>query len=209
MPLNIRKMRLMQDELAKKVVLKKYKGELKTLAAVEVVAYENTLIASVVVFDFATLKVLERQHSVKEADMPYIPSLLGFREGPVAVDAFSKLAIKPDILIVDGNGILHPAKLGFASQLGIQLDLPSIGIAKSLLCGAEKDGFIYVDERKVGAVLKTKEQAKPLYLSPGHMVDLEQAMEICKRFISPMYKLPEPLHIAHKFANEIKKKLKE
>lgn len=163
--------------------------------------------AAVVVLDYPSLQPRETQIAETELEFPYIPGLLSFREAPVVLDAFRKLAVIPDIVFVDGQGIAHPRRFGIASHLGVLLDLPTIGCAKSILCGrhdelAPEAGSVtpLVDRGEiVGAAVRTKARVKPVYVSIGHKVDLDTAVHwalaTCRG-----YRLPEPTRLAHNAA---------
>jgi len=159
---------------------------------------------AVVVMDYPALQLLEVKTVNQELTFPYIPGLLSFRESPLVLDACEKLTITPDLILVDGQGLAHPRRLGLASHLGLLLDTPTIGCAKSRLCGSHKvpatlpGSFAeLVDNGEViGAVLRTKTDTSPLYISIGHKVDLETAIQwvlACCRG----YRIPEPLRFAH------------
>jgi len=126
------------------------------------------------------------------------------RESPAAVEAFNKLENKPDILIVDAHGIAHPRFFGMASHIGLLLDIPTIGIAKKLMVGKKQDNKIVFNNKIIAQEVKTKEYSKPLYVSIGHKVSLKTAVEIVNKCIKLPHKLPEPLHLAHKYANKIR-----
>lgn len=141
---------------------------------------------------------------------PYIPGLLAFREGPAILAAWEKLQAKPDLLMFDGQGIAHPRGIGIASQMGLWLDRPAIGVAKSRLYGHHpvvglKRGDMAelhderVPARTIGAVLRTRENTNPLYLSPGHLIDLPHVIDFVLKCCT-QYRLPEPTRWAHKFA---------
>jgi len=159
---------------------------------------------AVVVLDYPQLTVVETKVAKQKISFPYVPGLLSFRESPLILAACQKLIITPDIILVDGQGIAHPRRLGLASHLGLLLDIPAIGCAKSILCGRhEPVGAIpgsFAELRDngeaIGAVLRTKTGVTPVYVSIGHKVDLESAifwvMECCRG-----YRLPEPTRLAH------------
>lgn len=139
---------------------------------------------------------------------PYIPGLLSFREGPAVLAAWDKLTIKPDLLIFDGQGIAHPRGIGIASQIGLWLEKPTIGVAKSRLYGRHKEVGPKRGDRTdlldnhgniIGAVLRTRERTNPLYVSPGHLMDVEHAVEFVLKSCTG-YRLPEPTRWAHKVA---------
>ncbi len=159
---------------------------------------------AVVVLEYPELRLVETKVVNGKLDFPYIPGLLSFRESPLTLAACERLAITPDLILVDGQGIAHPRRLGLASHLGLFLNTPTIGCAKSLLCGThevpgEKPGsYAEVVDRGeiIGAALRTKLGVKPLYISVGHKVDLQTAiywvLECCRD-----YRLPEPTRFAH------------
>ena len=160
--------------------------------------------AAVVVLNYPELRVVETEVVNGELDFPYIPGLLSFRESPLTLAACQRLTITPDLILVDGQGVAHPRRMGLASHLGLFLNRPTIGCAKSLLCGSheepgEKPGsYAEVVDRgeTIGAALRTKLGAKPVYVSIGHKVDLQAAiywvLECCRG-----YRLPEPTRLAH------------
>lgn len=204
--MDINKLKEDQIRLSKKIILKDDFEKIEKIAGCDIAQKGDGLAAAIVVCDYKTLQVLEKQYAIATATMPYIPEFLGFRECPALIECYSKLTIEPDILIFDGNGILHPRRFGAASQLGLSMDKPTIGVAKSLLCGEVKDDEIFLDGKKSGFELKTKEFSKPIYVSPGHKITLKTAVEIVKALIRPPHKLPEPLHLAHRYAEEMKEK---
>jgi len=167
----------------------------------------NSATASAVLLNYPGLEVIETESAHGALDFPYIPGLLSFRELPLTLAACEKLSITPDLIIVDGQGIAHPRRIGLASHLGLFLDTPTIGCAKSLLCGnheepgAEPGSFARITDRgeTIGAVLRTRHGVKPVYVSIGHKTDLENALYwvmMCCRG----YRLPEPTRLAHQAA---------
>ena len=207
--MNVRDLKKEQIRLAKKVTIKDDFDQLEYIGGCDQAFIGNKVISAVVVLKKDTLEVVEKKYAVVEAPIQYIPGFLSYRESPAVVEAVAKLDQKPDVLIVDANGILHPRRIGMASHLGILLDMPTIGIAKKLMLGEEKDGKIIFEDEKRGAVLKTKEYAKPIYVSPGHRVSLRTALDIVKKSMVEKHKMPEPLHEAHKYSNKIKKRMDE
>jgi deoxyribonuclease V len=180
--------------------------KLKTIGGGDV-AYSksaNLLFGAIVVLSFPEMEILDMGTSDGNIPFSYIPTLLSFREGPILIKAFQKLRIKPDLMIYDGQGIAHPRGMGLASHMGLWLDLPSIGCAKTPLLdefippGPSKGSFEWIrrEGKNVGAVLRTKEKVKPLFVSPGHRIDLSTSirliLETCKGF-----RIPEPLRRAH------------
>jgi len=164
--------------------------------------------AAVVLMDYPGLAVREEASHSARVSFPYIPGLLSFREGPPLLAAFAKLSQTPDCVLFDGQGIAHPRGIGLASHLGLLLDLPAIGCAKSRLVGShgevgEKGGDwtgLHYGDKRIGAVVRTRERIKPVFVSQGHRISLERAVEVvlaCCRG----YRLPEPLRRAHLTVN--------
>ncbi|RLG69029.1 MAG: endonuclease V [Methanobacteriota archaeon] len=160
--------------------------------------------------------VVEQVHAATTLKIPYIPGLLAFREGPPVLAALSKLRHEPDILMFDGQGFAHPRRVGIASHIGVLLGKPSIGVAKTVLCGKleykpknlwETVPLVDRDEL-IGYAMRTSRKAKnPVYISPGHLVGFETSVAIVKNMCQG-YKLPEPTRRAHIIAETLKHKLK-
>ena len=194
-----------QLKLSQKIILKDNFKKIQTIGGIDQVYQAHEVISCVVVCDVKTMKIIEKQTAKAKAPIPYIPGLLAYREMPAAIEAYNKLETKPDVLIVDGHGIAHPRRFGFASHLGLALNIPSIGLAGSLVIGKVEKGKIFIEKEMVGFEFRSKEHARPLYVSPGHLISLGTALKVVADSIKPPHKLPEPLHLAHKFA---KKELK-
>ena len=182
------------------------------VAGVDVAYLEGTSVCAVAVLDASTLSQVEVQVAHVKTCFPYIPTLLSFREIPPAYSAIKKLHSEPDVFLVDGQGFAHPYGLGFASHLGLILDKPTIGVAKSLLCGKveqnAEDGWVPLSYKGeiIGAEVVTKQGTKPVYVSVGHRVSLKRATEIVLE-CTGKYRLPEPIRRAHITAGEEKRKL--
>ena len=146
------------------------------------------------------------------ASFPYLPSLLTFREAPILMKAFSKLKTKPDLILADGQGIAHPRSMGIAAHLGLLLDLPSIGCAKSRLYGTDAElplvkasvAPLIEGGRTVGMIVRTRTGVKPVYISPGHKMDLETSVKIVLSLCRG-YRIPEPLRQADILVNRLRK----
>jgi deoxyribonuclease V len=163
--------------------------------------------AAVVILNYPALEVIEVETVTDKITFPYVPGLLSFREMPLIIPAFKKVKNVPDLVMVDGQGIAHPRRIGIASHLGLFLNIPTIGCAKSRLVGTFKEPGnepgswnVLLDKGDViGAVLRTKSRVKPVYISPGHMIDLlssiDWIMNCCRG-----YRLPEPTRLAHQAA---------
>ncbi|MEE8358152.1 MAG: endonuclease V, partial [Candidatus Hydrothermarchaeales archaeon] len=167
--------------------------------------------SSAVVLDYDTLEIMDNAVVKTKTDFPYIPTFLSFRELEPMIKALKALQIPPDILLVDGHGIAHPRRMGIASHLGVLLNIPTIGVAKRLLCGevedrAELGKALPIIHRKeqVGWAVKTKKATNPIYVSPGNRVSLDSSLKITLHCIKK-HKLPEPSRLAHKYAAEAKK----
>jgi deoxyribonuclease V len=162
---------------------------------------------TVVVLNYPELRVIETQVAQGRLDFPYVPGLLSFRESPLTLAACERLSITPDLILVDGQGVAHPRRIGLASHLGLFLDTPTIGCAKSRLCGKHEEPGLepgsfaeLIDNGEtIGVALRTKLGVKPVYVSVGHKIDLQTAiywvMKCCRG-----YRLPEPTRLAHQAA---------
>lgn len=172
-------------------------------------SYKDVAKAAVVALSFPALDVLETAVAVREIPFPYVPGLLSFREAPAVLDALAKLRARPDVLIFDGQGLAHPRRLGLASHLGVYLDLPSVGCAKSRLVGRYDEPGPTMGDRSplmdrgevIGTVLRTKPRTNPLFISVGHKVDLETAVGLVLACLRG-YRLPEPTRLADRLAGE-------
>lgn len=205
----IKKFKKEQYKLAEKVELKDSFSKIKTIAGVDQAFIdENKIISGIVVLDYKTMDVIESKYVVLDSKVPYIPTYLGFREGPAIIEAFGKLESKPDVLMIDGHGISHPRRIGMASHIGLLLDIPTIGVAKKLVIGDVKEGKIYFDKEIRGFEITTKEHAKPIYISPGHKIGLGTTISITRQTLKG-HKLPEPLQAAHRYVNKLKKRLEK
>jgi deoxyribonuclease V len=170
------------------------------------------LFAAVVVLRAETWEVIERAGVAAEAAFPYVPGLLSFREAPAVIEAFHRLTVRPEVLICDGQGIAHPRRFGLASHLGLWLGIPTIGCAKSWLCGEyEEPGQargdwtpLTDDQETIGAVVRTRAQVKPLFVSPGHLCDLKGAISAVLA-TSPTYRLPITTRRAHEYVNDLRR----
>lgn len=191
-----------QIKLSKKIILKDDFKKIHTIAGIDQVYQDHEVISCIVVCDYKTLKIIEKQTAKVKASIPYIPGLLAYREMPAAIEAYNKLENKPDVIIVDGHGIAHKRRFGLASHLGLALNKPTIGLAKSLVTGIIENGKIFIEKDMVGFEFKSKPHAKPLYVSPGHLISLGTSLKVITETTKPPHKLPEPLHLAHKFAKK-------
>jgi len=200
----------LQKTLAERIEHHDRLGDIQLLAGVDV-GFEDagqTTRAAVAVLDATTLAVVDQAVARRPTSFPYIPGLLSFREIPAVLEAFAALRCTPDLLLVDGQGIAHPRRIGIASHLGLLLDLPSIGVGKSRLVGkAEEPGRdkgcwtpLMDKGETIGAVLRSRTGIAPLYISIGHRVCLDTALAWAQRALT-RYRLPETTRAAHRLAS--------
>ncbi|MGQ9694717.1 MAG: endonuclease V [Thermodesulfobacteriota bacterium] len=202
-----------QLKLRQKLLLCPPPEVLTTIAAGDV-AYSSLspmTYAAFLLFTYPELDLIEKVAAAGEVTFPYIPTLLTFREAPPLLQAFHKLSRKPDLIIFDGQGIAHPCSMGIAAHLGIILNLPTIGCAKSCLVGTYEHlpsfagahvPLLYKDQ-VVGMVVRTRANVQPVFISPGHKMDLENALKIILSLCRG-YRIPEPVRQAHIFVNQLR-----
>lgn len=196
-----------QQELRHWVVTANTLGEVRSVAGVDVSAKGGVARAAVVVLSYPGLEPLEASIATRRLEFPYVPGLLSFREAPAILEALHKLHLWPDLIILDGQGMAHPRRLGIATHVGVLLDHPTIGCAKSYLCGVyqepgpEKGSYshLYDNDEIIGAVLRTRDRTNPVFVSIGHKVDLESAISFVLGCCTH-YRLPETTRWAHKVA---------
>ncbi|MBF0498823.1 MAG: endonuclease V [Candidatus Riflebacteria bacterium] len=167
--------------------------------------------AAAVIYDLAENRIVEIAGASGKAMFPYIPGFLAFREGPIVVQAIDRLKTAPDAFLFDGQGIAHPRRLGIAAHIGLRLGVPTVGVAKSRLIGeamepADEVGAhtpIIDRDEIIGALVRTKRGVKPLWISPGHLIDIAGAISLtlsgCRQ-----YRLPEPTRLAHIEVNRLR-----
>ena len=197
----------LQQRLSHLIVRRSNRNKVVTVAGVDS-GYKNGFVrGAVVVLKYPTLENITQSFAEQRVNFPYIPGLLSFREGPVILEALSKLRIRPDLLIFDGQGIAHPRRFGLACHLGVVTGIPSIGVAKSRLIGSHEEvppergaWRSLVDGGEViGAVVRTRERVKPVYVSIGHRISLESAVAYVLRSTAG-YRLPETTRRADRLA---------
>lgn len=204
----------LQRQLADSVIRTDDPRPLRYVAGVDASysRFSPRVFAGVVVLDVNAWDEVESAGVETITKFPYVPGLLSFRECPAILEAFAKLKQTPDLIVVDGNGIAHPRRLGIASHLGVMLDLPTIGNAKSRLIGEheelpEKRGsavaLLHKDE-EIGRVLRTRDRVKPLYVSIGHRISLARACELILSFCT-RWRQPEPIRRAHHYVNDLRR----
>jgi deoxyribonuclease V len=170
------------------------------------------LYAAVVVLDFESLRVVEVAAARARARFPYVPGYLSFREIPPLLDAFAKLEAVPDLIVCDGQGRAHPRRFGLACHLGVLLDRPTLGCAKSRLVGEHREPGprrgahtqLRDGGEVIGEVVRTRSGVKPVFVSVGHRISLETARRTVLR-LAPRYRLPEPVRAAHREVNRLRR----
>ncbi|MCD4799618.1 MAG: endonuclease V [Methanosarcinales archaeon] len=200
-----------QELVRQRVVLHNDHAALRLIAGVDQAFMEDTIISGIVVIDYESLDVVEEVYYTGTVEYPYIPTFLSFREGPAIISAYDKLQHTPDILMVDGCGINHPRGAGLATHIGVALDVPTIGVAKHILCGKGDEPLevgdvspLVFESKQVGWLIKSCRRCRPIVVAPGHRVSMDGALEITKHMLRG-HKLPEPCLLAHKYVNNLKK----
>ncbi|UCE16969.1 MAG: endonuclease V [Candidatus Bathyarchaeota archaeon] len=202
---------MMQRQLSKQVIRENQLPKtIKYVAGVDLAYAKGMSVGVATVLKFDSLSLVESQVACLKTRFPYIPTLLSFREIPPAYSAIKKLQTEPDVFLVDGQGFAHPYRLGFATHLGLAIDKPTIGVAKSLLCGkvepVGEHGWLPLTDRGeiIGAEVVTKPGTKPIYVSVGHRVSLKRAIDVVMQ-CTRSYRIPEPIRRAHMIAGEEKR----
>lgn len=200
----------LQKDLRDRVAIRPFTRDMRLVAGIDV-SHDRAgnSHAAVAVIDMATLATVETARLSAPTRFPYVPGLLSFREIPVILQALARLTATPDVLMVDGQGIAHPRGLGIAAHLGVLLDMPAVGVAKSRLWGHHApvgphkgDCAALTQARtRIGTVLRSKVKCLPLYISPGHLMDQEQALALTLAGLT-QYRLPEPTRIADKISKK-------
>ena len=199
----LKKLRQEQIKLSKKVILKDEFDEIDSVAGIDVAYPKNEFkdaCGACVIVDYKTKEVIEEKTVFAKSNFPYVSTYFFYREFPIIKNLIKKLDHHPSIIMFDGNGILHPYGMGMASQAGLILNIPSIGIAKRLLYGIVKENVVTIDSEKRGYALVSKRTKKPIYISPGHKISFETSLNIVNHLSS--YKIPEPLRMAHILAKK-------
>lgn len=212
-PKNIDTAKEIQNRLKHKVIICPLKSKPLFIAGVDGAFIDNKVIGTACLYTFPELDLVEEAYSVLLSTFPYISGFLSFREGPAIIRAINKLIHKPDLIIFDGQGIAHPKNLGIASHIGVLLNIPSIGCAKSRLIGTYKEpgmkkgqwSELIFKNQIVGSVVRTKDGTRPVFVSPGHLIDIKSAREIVISCITK-FRIPEPLRRADITSRKIKKR---
>lgn len=204
----------LQKSLRERVRVVPLEKGIETVAGADISfnKFEPTVYAGIVVVRVPSMEVLEEVGVVSETRFPYVPGLLSFREAPSVLEAWAKLKTEPDAVMFDGQGLAHPRRIGIASHVGLLLNRPTLGCAKSVLVGKyeepqeERGSWTpLVDKGEtVGAALRTKTRVQPIFVSPGHLIDLAGAIELTMHSDGG-YRQPEPTRLAHHLVNALRR----
>lgn len=198
-PLTKQDMQRVQQNLQKKVQICPFRGPLHYVAGVDLAYGETKAAAVIVVMDYHSKKVLETVHHIANIDQEYLPGFLAFRELPPFLQAWKKLTLSPDLVFFDGNGLLHPQRMGLATHASFFIDRPTIGVAKSPFIGTftepgpEQGNYTYIEDQGeiIGAVLRTQTGVRPVYVSVGNRIDLSSAIDLTMHFVGNVSRIPE------------------
>ncbi len=211
----------LQKELRSQIVLQPLPTNIELVAGADVSfnKFSEVIYAGIVVLRLSDLTVVAKAGVVTTTKFPYIPGLLSFREAPALLEAWEKLDVRPDVLVLDGQGIAHPRRLGIASHVGLVLDLPTVGCAKTLFVGKYEEPGVVIGSRSVlmdkgeiiGTVLRTKNRVQPVFISPGHLSDVDSSADLLLRCVEgyaqgkSKYRIPAPTRLAHLFVNALRR----
>jgi deoxyribonuclease V len=175
--------------------------------------FDPIFYATALVYDAKTGEVVEVSNAVRRGTFPYVPGLLSFREAPALLEAFAGIRTMPDVVLIDGHGLAHPRHIGIATHLGLWLGVPTVGCAKTRLCGTYKEPGQRVGAlaslmhrgEQVGDIVRTKKNVKPVFVSVGHRIDLASAVRVVLSTTNG-YRLPEPSRLAHLRVNDLRRR---
>ncbi|GAB3319461.1 endonuclease V [Larkinella ripae] len=204
----------LQQQLRHQIRIQPLDKPVETIAGCDISfnKFEETVYAGIVVLRLETLEVIEEVGAISTATFPYIPGLLSFREIPSLLEAWSKLKTEPDVVMFDGHGTAHPRRIGIASHAGLFLNRPTFGCGKSVLVGKydepapERGAWSPMKHygETIGAALRTKNRVNPVYVSPGHLIDLPTALDLTLR-CNGGYRIPEPTRRTHNLVNALRR----
>ena len=203
----------LQNELRRQIQIKPLDKEIKIIAGSDISfnKYSDTVYAGIVLFRYPDMQIIGESTAISTTTFPYISGLLAFGEVPALLEAWKKLTIQPDLLLLDGQGIAHERRMGIATHFGLITDIPTIGSAKSRLTGrydepanqAFAQSPMYDKGELIGVALRSKKNCNPIYISPGHNIDMQQSVDVIKNCIRG-YRIPEPTRQAHLLVNKIR-----
>ena len=202
-----------QHELRKQINIKPLDTPIRIIGGADISfnKYEETVYAGIVLFSYPDIKLIGQATAISRTSFPYISGLLAFREVPALLEAWDKLTTKPDVMVMDGQGIAHERRLGIATHFGLVTGIPALGCAKSRLTGTYNQpantplaqSKMYNQGEQVGVALRSKVNCKPLFISPGNLVSIEQSVQIIINCIGK-HRIPEPTRQAHLLVNQIR-----
>lgn len=195
----------MQKKTAEQVRVDEVPDAIKYVAGFEITFKEGMAICGVAVIDIEKMEIVEKKTAEIKPQMNYIPGMVAFREGPIIIQMYYDLEYDPDVIMVDGQGINDAEKAGLACFVGVELEKPVIGVSKTIPEDVKGD-MVIVDGEVRGKLVKTKEHANSVVVSPGHKINLEKSEELVRSLIVPPHKMPEPLHVARRMAKKSLKK---
>ncbi|MCP9493760.1 MAG: deoxyribonuclease V [Pyrinomonadaceae bacterium MAG19_C2-C3] len=204
----------LQKTLRERVRIVPLETEVKTIAGADISfnKFEETIYAGIVVMSLPDMRTVEEVGVVTTTRFPYISGLLSFREAPAVLEAWARLKIEPDAMMFDGQGIAHPRRIGIASHVGLIVNRPTLGCAKSILVGrfdepeTERGSYAPLIDKgeTIGAAVRTKTKVQPIYVSPGHLMDISSAIELTLK-CDGGYRQPEPTRRAHLLVNRLRR----
>jgi deoxyribonuclease V len=202
-----------QQELRKQIQIKPLDKQIKIIGGADISfnKYSEVVYAGIVLFKYPDLTIIDQATAISKTKFPYISGLLAFREVPALLEAWKKLVTKPDVMVLDGQGIAHERRTGIATHFGLITNVPSIGSAKSRLTGKYNEpgnelfdqSPMYDKGELIGIALRSKKNCNPVYISPGHLISMEQSVDVIKTCIRG-YRIPEPTRQAHLLVNKIR-----
>lgn len=202
-----------QHELRKRIDIRPLGQPIHTIGGADISfnKYEETVYAGIVILSYPDMKVIGRSTAVSRTSFPYISGLLAFREVPALLEAWDKLDIKPDVMVLDGQGIAHERRLGIATHFGLVTGAPTLGCAKSRLAGTYDEpantplaqSKMYHNGEHVGVALRSKINCNPVFISPGNLISMDQSVQITISCIGK-HRIPEPTRQAHLLVNQIR-----
>jgi deoxyribonuclease V len=213
--LSTARMRAIQEELRERIVTQKLPKTPKIASGVDLAYAGDKAVCVIVTMEIESLEILEEVSAVADVGLPYIPGYLAFRELPPFLKAWQKGTIEPDVVFFDGQGQLHPRRMGLATHASFFIGKPTVGIAKSRLCGSYEEpameagslSRVYEGEEVIGAVVRSRANVRPIFVSAGNFITLKEAVALTKRFVTPKSRIPLITGIADKQTKLIKKSL--
>ncbi len=211
-PDNIAEAREIQRHLKEKIKITPMKSTPELITAADAAFSGDVVFSAASLYTLRGLTHVRDVFSESKAEFDYLPGLLAFREGKAIISALRKLGTSPGVILIDGQGIAHPEGIGIASHIGVVLDIPTVGCAKSRLVGEYlepgpargKWSYLIYRGVKVGAVLRTRTNVRPVFVSPGHLMDIESSVEIVMKCVTD-YRIPEPLRMADRLSKKLKR----